>query len=143
MRRLAAARVRVACIAACLFCGCRMHLEEREPVTLGRLASLGELARAALEKGKPIEDLATLDAFLDASAAEAEGDGESLRTDERGRPILYATYHFRGAKGFLFTATGRDLTTDRDDFRVWVCRPDGEKGEIVVERSWDQVPGRR
>lgn len=143
MRRLAAARVRVACIAAGLVCGCRMHLEEREPVTLGRLASLGELARAALENGKPIEDLVTLEAFLDASAAEAEGDGESLRTDERGRPILYATYQFRGAKGFLFTATGRDLATDRDDFRVWVCRSDAEKGEIVVERNWDQVPGRR
>jgi len=143
MRRLTADRFRVACFAACAVCGCRMHLEEREPVTLGRLVSLGKLARAALEKGRPIEDLATLDAFLDASAAEAEGQETSLRTDERGRPILYATFDFRGAKGFLFTATGRDLVTDRDDFRVWVCRPDAEKGEIVVERSWDQVPGRR
>ncbi|MEI8316771.1 MAG: hypothetical protein WCH79_02420 [Planctomycetia bacterium] len=126
-------------VVFCLFFipgGCRVQRDERDIVTRGRLNVLGLLARAALEKDKPFEKLATLDAFLEAMTPEAEGETKSLRTDVRERPILFATFESKGAKGFQFTSTGRDLATEADDSRVWVCRPDPNRDEIVVSKSW-------
>jgi hypothetical protein len=80
-----------AIVVALLAVGCVARPSDFAGVTKSRLHLLGILGKAALEKQKPLNGVASIGDFLDLMKVEAEGRFENDEAVEWGRPFLVAT----------------------------------------------------
>ena len=125
-----------AIVIALLVLGCVARPSDVAGVTKSRLHLLGVLGKAALEKQKPLDDVASIGDFLDLIKVEAEGRFEDDEKDEWGRPFLVATYSSKTSRGIQFLSLGREVNDGRDDLRPWLFVPDIGTDDVVTWRSW-------
>ena len=123
-------------VVTLLALGCVARPSDFAGVTKSRLHLLGILGKAALEKQKPLDGVASIADFLGLMKVEAEGRFENDEADEWGRPFLVATYSSKTSRGIQFLSLGREVNDGRDDLRLWLFVPDIGTDDVVTWRSW-------